>query len=72
MPAVRDEQTLAELGLDSLGMVDLALALEEKTGKAVGDGDLKLELTVAAVREMLSAAATTEEAIQTLQGQLWA
>src|SRR5207245_11540143 len=36
-----DLQTLAELGLDSLGLVDLALGLEEKTGKTVADGDLR-------------------------------
>lgn len=56
LTAVRDEQTLAEIGIDSLGLVDLALALEEKTGKIVGDGDLSLDMSVAAVRTFVSAA----------------
>jgi long-chain acyl-CoA synthetase len=53
---VRPDQTLAELGLDSLGLVELTLILEEKTGKAVGDGDLHLDMTVAQVRAFLSGA----------------
>jgi long-chain acyl-CoA synthetase len=56
LDAVRDEQTLAELGLDSLGLVDLALALEEKTGRQVGDGDLKLDMSVAGVRAFVASA----------------
>lgn len=52
--AVQDQQTLGELGLDSLALVDLALALEEKTGKAVGDEDLSLGMTVAQVRDLLA------------------
>lgn len=35
-------QTLGGPGLDSLALVELALALEEKTGKAVSEGDLRL------------------------------
>ncbi|HLH74570.1 MAG TPA: AMP-binding protein, partial [Chloroflexota bacterium] len=48
-----DHQTLGELGLDSLGLVELALQLEEKTGKVVDDGDLTLDMTVAQVRATL-------------------
>jgi long-chain acyl-CoA synthetase len=54
--SVPDDQTLGGLGLDSLGLVDLALTLEQKSGKAVGDGDLRLEMTVAQVRELLTQA----------------
>ncbi len=54
--AVLPDQTLAELGLDSLGLVELALALEEKSGKAVKDDDLRLEMTVQQVRDFLAAA----------------
>ena len=54
MRAVLDQQTLGELGLDSLALVDLALTLEEKTGKTVGDDDLSLEMTVAQVRDRLA------------------
>jgi 1-acyl-sn-glycerol-3-phosphate acyltransferase len=54
--AAHDGQTLAELGLDSLALSELALALEEKTGMAIGDSDLRLEMTVADVRAALSGA----------------
>jgi 1-acyl-sn-glycerol-3-phosphate acyltransferase/acyl carrier protein len=50
---VAEGQQLAELGLDSLGLVDLALALEEKTGRAVADGDLRLDMTLADIRTVL-------------------
>jgi long-chain acyl-CoA synthetase len=56
VPAVTDQQTLGELGLDSLAVLDLGLALEDKTGKAVGEQDLTLDMTVAQVREALSKA----------------
>ena len=54
--AVQPNQTLAELGLDSLGLVELAIALEEKTGKAVDEDALRLEMTVDEVRAVLAAA----------------
>lgn len=54
--AVTDDQTLAELGLDSLALLDLGLALEDKTGKAVGESDLAPDMTVAQVREALTKA----------------
>jgi long-chain acyl-CoA synthetase len=60
VPAVQSEQTLGELGLDSMGLVALALALEEKTGKVVADSDLRLEMTVAQVRTYLVSAPELE------------
>jgi len=54
--AVRADQTLAELGIDSLGLVDLALALEEKTSKVVDEDILRAEMTVEDVRAALAAA----------------
>lgn len=56
VPAVTDTQTLGELGLDSLALLDLGLALEDKTGKSVGEQDLTLDMTVAQVRETLARA----------------
>ncbi len=53
VPAVGPEQTLGDLAFDSLRLVELALALEEKTGKPVGDADLRLEMTVEQVRGLL-------------------
>jgi long-chain acyl-CoA synthetase len=58
--AIAAGQTLGELGLDSLGLVELALALEEKTGQAVGDGDLRPEMTVEQVRALLARAPSPE------------
>lgn len=58
--AVQSDQALGQLGLDSLGLVELALALEEKTGKATADGDLKLEMTVEQVRALLASAPSLE------------
>src|SRR4051812_2264436 len=43
--SVTDEQTLMALGLDSLALLDLAIALEDKTGKVVADGDLGPDMT---------------------------
>ncbi|HVC34611.1 MAG TPA: AMP-binding protein [Chloroflexota bacterium] len=51
--AAQPAQTLGELGLDSLNLVELALRLEEKTGKAVADGDLRLDLTTDQVRQIV-------------------
>ena len=54
--SVTGAQTLGELGLDSLSFTELALALEEKTGKAIGDGDLRGDMTVDELRRFVSAA----------------
>ncbi len=51
--AVQSKQNLAELGLDSLGLVELAIALEEKTGKLVVEEDLRLDMTVEEVRTLV-------------------
>jgi long-chain acyl-CoA synthetase len=50
------DQPLDQLGLDSLGLVELAVALEEKTDKQIADGDLRLEMTVAQLRALVQAA----------------
>jgi long-chain acyl-CoA synthetase len=54
--AVQSRQTLADLGLDSLALVELALALEEKTGKTVTDADLRPDMTVDQVRAFVATA----------------
>ncbi len=58
---VQPLQTLGELGLDSLGLVELAIALEEKTGKRVEEDALRLDMTLERVKTMLAAAAPVEE-----------
>jgi long-chain acyl-CoA synthetase len=60
--SVQDDQTLATLGLDSFGIVELSLALEEKTGRAVGDGDISTDMTVAQVRAMVTQLPEADEA----------
>lgn len=52
---VLPHQTLAELGIDSLGLVELAIALEEKTGKTVSEDALSVNMTVEGVRQALLA-----------------
>jgi long-chain acyl-CoA synthetase len=54
VPGVRPEQKLGDLGFDSLGLVNLALALEARTGKAFGDGDLTAETTVDDIRRLVA------------------
>ena len=54
--AIRPDQQLAELGIDSLGLVELAVTLEEKTGKAMDEDVLRTEMTVGEVRAALEAA----------------
>ena len=56
--AVRDEQTLAELGLDSLGTTGLTVELEATTGLTLPDGEVDPGMTVAALRRAVSALAT--------------
>ncbi len=71
---VAEGQQLAELGMDSLGLVDLALALEEKTGRPVADGDLRLDMTLADIRTMLQQAgssAATSGVIRNGATPLW-
>lgn len=57
---VNDHQTLGELGLDSLGLVELAVALEEKTGRRVADSSLRQDMTVSQVRVYLASAPDAE------------
>ena len=56
LPSVDDAQTLGELGIDSLMLVDLALTLEEKCGRAVPEDALCVDMTVAGVRAFLAGA----------------
>jgi acyl carrier protein/1-acyl-sn-glycerol-3-phosphate acyltransferase len=55
-PVERDTQTLGELGLDSLSLVDLALTLEERLERTVNEADLSVDLTVAQLRDLVAAA----------------
>jgi len=59
--SARSEQTLGELGLDSFGLVELSLAIEEKTGKAVSDSELSTDMTVGQVRRLVAGAAEADD-----------
>jgi long-chain acyl-CoA synthetase len=53
-PAARDGQTLAELGLDSLGVVSLSVEIETRTGITVPDGTIDPMMTLAMLRDAVS------------------
>lgn len=52
--AVDPGQTLAALGIDSLGLVELAAALEEKTGAAVDEDQVRTDMTVAQLQSLVA------------------
>jgi long-chain acyl-CoA synthetase len=54
VPRVDATQSLGDLGLDSLGLVELAVALEEKTQKPVPDAALRLDMTVEQIRSLVA------------------
>lgn len=58
---VVDEQSLAELGLDSLAIAGLAVEIETRTGLSVADGAIDTAMTVAELRRAISALATGTE-----------
>jgi long-chain acyl-CoA synthetase len=58
---VTPTQTLDQLGLDSLGLVELALALETRTEKAIAEGELRPDMTVDQVRALVPRAPALEE-----------
>jgi 1-acyl-sn-glycerol-3-phosphate acyltransferase/acyl carrier protein len=57
-------RTLAELGIDSLGVVELAASLESKTGKLILEQDLSLNLTVEELRSRVASAPNVDSAEQ--------
>jgi long-chain acyl-CoA synthetase len=70
VPAVAEGQQLVELGMDSLGLVDLALALEEKTGRSVADADLRLDMTLTDIRAVLQGGGTGVGSARPLNGSV--
>ncbi len=62
LTSIREDQTLAQLGLDSLGLVELAAQLGEQTGRALAEGALSTEMTVAELRAAVGAAPSAEQA----------
>lgn len=60
--SVRRHQTLAELGLDSLAIVELSLAIEEKADKYVPEDQLLAEMSVGDVLELVARAPSATDA----------
>ena len=59
--SVADEQTLGQLGLDSLGLVELVAQVEEKTGRALPESALSTDMTIADLRAAVATAPLAEE-----------
>ncbi|MBV9174548.1 MAG: AMP-binding protein [Chloroflexi bacterium] len=61
LASVRDHQTLSQLGIDSLGLVELVVRLEDKTGRVLSEGALSTEMSVDALRAAVLAAPAADE-----------
>jgi long-chain acyl-CoA synthetase len=61
LTSVDERQTLGQVGLDSMGLVELAAQLEERTGRALPESALSTEMTVAELRAAVAAAPLAEE-----------
>jgi long-chain acyl-CoA synthetase len=59
--SVADDQTLGQLGLDSLALVELVVQVEEKTGRALPESALSTDMTVADLRTAVALAPLAEE-----------
>jgi long-chain acyl-CoA synthetase len=59
--SVADEQTLGQLGLDSLGLTELVAQVEEKTGRALPESSVSTDMTIANLRAVVAAAPLAEE-----------
>lgn len=53
VPSISARQTLGDLGMDSMGLVQLAVELEERTGRHIDDRQLRLDMTAADVRDLV-------------------
>jgi long-chain acyl-CoA synthetase len=61
VPGVLGHQSLGDLGLDSLGLVEVALAIEEKTGRVIQEADLRMDMTVDQLRQVVANAPSSED-----------
>ncbi len=55
------DKTLAQLGLDSMALVELVVQLEERTGRALPESALSTDMTVADLRVAVAAAPLADE-----------
>ena len=56
LSSIHDDQTLAQLGLDSLGLVELATQIEDKTARALSENALSTEMSIADLRTAVATA----------------
>jgi long-chain acyl-CoA synthetase len=61
LTSVDERQTLGQLGLDSMGLVELAAQLEERTGRALPESALSTEMTMADLRTAVASAPLADE-----------
>jgi long-chain acyl-CoA synthetase len=61
LTTVAEDQTLAQLGLDSMGLVELVVQVEERTGRALPESALSTAMTVADLRVAVAAAPLADE-----------
>lgn len=61
LTTVAEEQTLAQLGFDSMGLVELVVQVEDRTGRALAESALSTEMTVADLRVAVAAAPLADE-----------
>jgi long-chain acyl-CoA synthetase len=59
--SVVEEQTLAQLGLDSMGLVELVVQIEERTGRALPESGVSTEMAVADLRVAVAASPLADE-----------
>ena len=61
LTTIAEDQTLAQLGLDSMGLVELVVQVEDRTGRALPESALSTEMTVADLRVAMAAAPLADE-----------
>jgi len=59
--SVADEQTLGQLGLDSMGLVELVAQVEEKTGRTLPESAISTAMTLGDLRAAVASAPLTED-----------
>jgi 1-acyl-sn-glycerol-3-phosphate acyltransferase/acyl carrier protein len=60
LASVDAHRTLEQLGIDSIGVVELAVALEEGTGRRIADDALRPDMTVERLRRVVAEAAPAD------------
>ncbi|HEX8967227.1 MAG TPA: AMP-binding protein [Chloroflexota bacterium] len=62
---IRDDQSLTELGLDSLSLLEVAAQIEERLGRALAERALSTDMTVSDLREVVATAPAADDGAAT-------